>query len=180
MKGMIFTQLLEMIEDQFSPELADRIIGACDLPSGGAYTAVGTYDHHEMGQLVTQLSQETGIAVPDLLRSFGKHLFGRFVATYPHFFVGIQSAFGFLESIERYIHVEVRKLYPNAELPSFTCTSQPGQLTMVYRSPRAFADLAEGLIRGCTEHFGEHVEIQRDDLSGGQGTCVRFVLTKRG
>ncbi len=180
MKGVIFTEFLEMIDDQFSPEIATRMLDACDLPSGGAYTAVGTYDHHEMVQLVTQLSQETGIAVSDLLLSFGKHLFGRFIANYPHFFAGPQSAFAFLESIERYIHVEVLKLYPNAELPSFTCTSQPGQLTMVYRSPRALADLAEGLIRGCIEHFGEQVEIQREDLSGGQGTCVRFLLTKQG
>jgi Haem-NO-binding len=180
MKGMIFTELLEMIEDQFSSELADRVIEACELPSGGAYTAVGTYDYHEMVQLVTQLSQETGIAVADLLQSFGQHLFGRFVATYPHFFADMHSAFAFLESIERYIHVEVRKLYPNAELPHFTCTAQLGQLTMVYQSPRAFADLAEGLIRGCAAHFGEQIELQRDDLSGGQGTCVRFVLTQRG
>jgi hypothetical protein len=129
MKGMIFNELLEMFEDHSSPELADRVIEACDLPPGGAYTAVGTYDHHEMVQLATQLSQATGIAVADLLRSFGQYLFDRFVATYPHFFAEIHSAFAFLESIERYIHVEVRKLYPNAELPSFTCSAEPGQLS---------------------------------------------------
>jgi len=179
MKGIIFTEFLEMVEDQFSPEVADRIIEACALPSGGAYTAVGTYDHREMVQLVTELSKATGIAVPDLLRSFGRHLFGRFVATYPRFFDGVDSAFTFLENLEGYIHVEVHKLYPDAELPSFVCTAEPGQLTMVYRSTRAFADLAEGLIRGCAEHFGEDLDIQREDLSGGQGTCVRFTLTQR-
>jgi len=44
MKGIIFTEFLEMVEDRFSPEIADRIIEAADLPSGGAYTAIGTYD----------------------------------------------------------------------------------------------------------------------------------------
>src|SRR6266540_2882152 len=127
MKGMIFTEFLEMVEDHFSPEVADRIIEACHLPSGGAYTAVGTYDHHEMVQLVTELSRESGIAVPALLHLFGKHLFGRFVANYPQFFEGIDSAFDFLEKIHSYIHVEVRKLYPDAELPSFECISEPGQ-----------------------------------------------------
>ena len=45
MKGVIFTEFLEMVESHFSPEMADRIITAARLPSGGAYTAVGTYDH---------------------------------------------------------------------------------------------------------------------------------------
>ncbi len=53
MKGMVFTEFLEMVEDRFSPEIADRIITASDLRSGGAYTAVGTYEHSEMIQLVT-------------------------------------------------------------------------------------------------------------------------------
>lgn len=177
MKGMVFTEFLEMVEDRFSLEIADRIIEASNLPSGGAYTAVGTYDHEEMIQLVTHLSTETEIAVPDLLRTFGKHLFGRFVGSYPQFFEGVASTFGFLGNIEGYIHVEVRKLYPDADLPSFEYdTSEPGRLTMVYRSTRPFADLAEGLILGSIEHFDETIEVQREDLSEGRGTCVRFTL----
>jgi hypothetical protein len=179
MKGVVFTEFLEMVEDLFSPEMSDRIIEASDLQSGGVYTAVGTYDHNELLQLVTQLSTVTGIAVPHLLHTFGKHLFGRFVVGYPQFFEGVKSTFAFLEHIEDYIHVEVRKLYPNADLPSFEyATSEPRRLTMIYRSTRPFADLAEGLISGCIEHFGEQIAIQREDLSDGQGTCARFSLTK--
>ena len=181
MKGIVFTELLEMVEETFSPEVANRIIEASDLPSGGAYTAVGTYDHREMVRLVTTLGKETGIAVPDLLQAFGRHLFGRFVAGYPRLFTGVDSAFSFLASIEGYIHVEVRKLYPDAELPTFECDgSVPGRLTILYRSARPFADLAQGLIVGCTEHFCENVSIEREELSDEHGTCVRFVLTRRG
>ena len=35
MKGIVFTEFLEMVEDKFSPELADRIIEGAELPSGG-------------------------------------------------------------------------------------------------------------------------------------------------
>ena len=179
MKGIVFTEFLEMVEDLFSPEIADRIIETSDLQSGGVYTAVGTYDHNELVQLVTQLSTATGIAVPHLLHTFGKHLFGRFVVSYPQFFGGVGSAFAFLEHVEGYMHVEVRKLYPNADLPRFEYdTSEPRRLMMIYRSTRPFADLAEGLISGCIEHFGEQIDIQREDLSDGQGTCARFSLTK--
>ena len=52
MKGVVFTEFLEMVEDRFSPEMADRIIEGAELASGGVYTTVGTYDHGEMIQLV--------------------------------------------------------------------------------------------------------------------------------
>jgi len=41
MKGIVFTEFLEMVENKFSPELADRIIEGAEVPSGGVYTAVG-------------------------------------------------------------------------------------------------------------------------------------------
>jgi hypothetical protein len=54
--------------------MADRIIEGAKLPSGGVYTTVGTYDHGEMVQLVSCLSEETGIPSAELVRSFGMHL----------------------------------------------------------------------------------------------------------
>lgn len=181
MKGIVFTEFLEMVEKKFSPELADRIIVDSKLATDGAYTSVGTYDHQELMQLVARLGETTGIPVPDLVRTFGQHLFGRFVERYPQLFVGLKSTFRFLEGIEGYIHVEVRKLYPDAELPRFDCdTSQPGRLELTYRSDRPFADLAEGLMRGCIEHFGEPLELRREDLSAGRGTSARFILSRRG
>jgi hypothetical protein len=179
-KGIVFTEFLDMVEERFTPEVADRMITAAAVPSGGAYTAVGTYDYHEMIQLMAQLSALTRIPVPKLAHTFGVHLFGRFVAAYPALFAGVTSAFSFLERIEDHIHVEVRKLYPDAELPTFTCdTSTPGRLTMLYHSSRPMADLAEGLIAGCIAHFGEPILMHRDELSNSRGTHVRFVLTKQ-
>ena len=181
MKGIVFTEFLEMVESKFSPELADSIIDGAQLPSGGAYTTVGTYDHSEMIKLVSCLSKETGISTAELMQSFGIYMFERFYVLFPKYFDGVDSSFRFLELIEDYIHVEVRKLYPEAELPSFDCdTSQPGRLCLTYQSNRPFAALAEGLIRGCIAHFREAADIQVEDLSNGKGTAARFVITRRG
>jgi hypothetical protein len=178
MKGIVFTEFLEMVEDHFSPEIADRIIESSNLSSRGAYTSLGTYDHAEIVRLVTQLSAATGIAPPALTHAFGKYLFSRFVALYPEVFEGVDSSYALLEKVEGTIHAEVRKLYPDAELPRFECnSSEPGRLTMIYRSPRGFADLAGGLIDGCIEHFGEKIDVQQEDLSDGHRTSVRFSLT---
>jgi hypothetical protein len=180
MKGVVFTEFLEMVEDRFSPDMADRIIEAAEVPSGGVYTTVGTYDHREMIQLVSCLSAETGIPAAELVRAFGMHLFGRFETMFPKYFEGVTSSFDFLQRVDHYIHVEVGKLYPDAELPSFDCdTSEPGRLRLTYRSSRPFAALAEGLIRGCVAHYGEAVDLAIEDLSDGQGTAARFLLSKR-
>jgi Haem-NO-binding len=180
MKGMIFTEFLEMVEAKFSPDMLDRIFETADLPSGGAYTTVGTYDHAEMVELVTCLSRETGVSAPDLVRTFGTYLFERFRQTFPMYFEGVESTFDFLRQVPDYIHVEVRKLYPDAELPSFAHeTPAPDRFVLVYHSSRPFSVLAEGLIKGCVAHFGEQIELAVEDLSGGRGTSARFSLTKR-
>jgi hypothetical protein len=177
MKGVVFTEFLEMLEMRFSADLVDDLIAACDLPSGGAYTAVGTYDHLELVRLVTRLSEVTGAPPADLVRDFGRHLFGRFAILYPRFFTGITSAFQFLATIEPCIHAEVKKLYPDAELPHFDCKAMSSdRMDMVYRSSRPFADLAEGLIIGCFAHFDEAVTIER--RSSGDG-AVHFTLQRK-
>ena len=180
MKGVVFTEFLEMVEDRFSPDMADRIIEEADLHSGGAYTTIGTYDHAEMLRLVTCLSKETGIDAADLYRTFGIHLFKRFYVMFPDYFSGLPTAFDFLQRVENYIHIEVRKLYPDAELPTFGHElAGPDRLVITYRSKRPFAPLADGLIRGCVGHYGEPIEVEMEDLSGGVGTMARFVLTRQ-
>jgi len=181
MKGVVFTEFLEMVEDRFSPDIADQIVEQSELASGGAYTTLGTYDHGEMLTLVTHLSEATGAPVGDLVKAFGSHLFGRFVENYPVFFEQTGTAFDFLNNVEDYIHVEVRKLYPDAELPSIACEMPaPDQLDMTYRSSRPFAALAEGLVSACIDHFGEKIDMQVEDLSDGAGTAARFVLRRAG
>src|SRR5215510_12987018 len=180
MKGVVFTEFLEMVEEKFSPETAERIIESSELESGGVYTTVGTYDHHEMIRLVTSLSRETGTPAPDLIRTFGEHLFERFHQLFPNYFEGVPSAFDFLRRVDDYVHIEVRKLYPEAELPTFSCeTPRPDQLSITYRSVRPFAALAEGLIRGCIAYYDEPIEIGVEDLSEGTGTMARFLLTRK-
>lgn len=181
MKGIVFSEFIEMVEDTFSYEVADHIVETADLPSGGVYTSLGTYDHTELLTLVTNLSQETGMAIPDLVKAFGKHLFGRFTVGYPQFFTDNLDAFNFLKNLEDYIHVEVLKLYPDAQLPTFEYVESPNGdcLEMIYKSSRPFATFAEGLLEGCIDHFQESIDLHCIDLSEGQGTSARFILTRR-
>ncbi|CAA6815104.1 MAG: Guanylate cyclase-related protein [uncultured Thiotrichaceae bacterium] len=180
MKGIIFTEFLEMVEDKFSPAIADRIIEASELSSEGAYTSVGTYDHSELIKMVVHLSEESDLDVPLLVKTFGNYLFTRFVVLYPSFFESNQSCFEFLDLIENHIHVEVKKLYPEAELPSFDTTRiDENTLEMIYSSERPFAPVAEGLIEGAITYFEEQIDLQVEDLSHGANNHAKFILTKQ-
>jgi hypothetical protein len=67
----------------------------------------------------------------------------------------------FLESLEGVVHVEVRKLYPDAELPSFVTRWDGDVFILEYRSARPFASLAEGLLKGAIEHWGGRYALTR-------------------
>ena len=181
MKGVVFCEFLEMVDTRISPVITEKIISESNLPSKGAYTTVGTYDHSEIVTLVSALSQETGVSVPELVHTFGYYLFGRFSENFSCFFEGKEDAFTFLESIDSYIHVEVRKLYPEAELPEINCErSETGDFVLHYKSEKGMGDLAHGLIKGCVDHFNEKIEISRHDISGGQEQSIRFELRPAG
>ena len=66
-KGIVFTEFLEMVESRFGLEVADRMIESAALKSRGAYTAVGTYDHEELIWLTSELSWLTGTAPAKLI-----------------------------------------------------------------------------------------------------------------
>ena len=89
MKGIVFAEFIELVEEKFGFEMADDIIEKCDLPSEGAYTQVGKYDHQELIDLVVALSKETNISVEDLVKTFGQHLLNKFTKSYPQYFDGI-------------------------------------------------------------------------------------------
>lgn len=178
MKGVVFTEFIEMVEEAYSPQVADEMIVSSELPSNGIYTSVGTYDHSEMVQLVTQLSQLTGTDIVHVLQKYGEFLFAKFVKGYPVFFDGVDSAFDLLKSIEEHIHIEVRKLYPDAELPTFEYEEpSENQLILIYRSPRGLGHFARGLINGCIHHFGRPIDVEQVDLSDGKGNVVQFTLS---
>ena len=173
MKGIVFREFLEMVESTFGDEMSEKLVEDNDLASGGIYTAVGTYDHQELVAMAITLSKETGLPVDALVEAFGNYLFGRFLELFPIFF-DHGTSFEFLDTIHDVVHVEVLKLYPEATLPDFTSKIEEDGKTLhfEYNSPRHFADLAVGLMKGAFDHWNETVEMEREDkiVDGNQVT----------
>lgn len=181
MKGVVFTELFDFVEDSFDAEFLQDSIEESNVPSKGVYSATGTYPACEIGALVTTFSNKSGLAIPDLLKAYGRHLFSRFNDIYPEFFEGVEDAFSFLVHVEDVIHGEVRKLYADAELPRFEFPIRTDDhLQIIYRSSRHFGDLCEGLIQGCLDHYGEKARIDRSVISEDPGSIIQFDIVREG
>ncbi len=177
MKGLVFTEFLDFVAARHGDDMVDDIIEASDLPSGGAYTSVGTYGHGEMVALCTSLAERTNQPPAALIRDFGSQLSDTFAREHPAFFQRATCYFDFLESVEAHIHVEVLKLYPDAELPSFRMRERTAsRIVMEYRSPRRMGALAEGLICGSARQFGIEARVEARPIDGSDGDATCFVI----
>lgn len=180
MKGIIFTEFLEMVETRFGLEVVDSIIENSDLPSEGIYTSVGTYDFNEMISLITNLSDEVKAPVDDLIYAFGLYLFSSLLRAHPEVVESYKSPLGLLYSIEDHIHVHVKKLYPDAELPTFKILEKTDRsLSMIYSSSRGLYRLAHGLMEKTFEHFNGSAQITYELLKE-DGTEVKFDIIQDG
>lgn len=169
MKGIIFTELLEMMEVKYGASTINTILEKVNPESKGIYTSVGNYEHKELVDILHALAFETNNTINQLMKDYGYYLFEKFTAYYPAFFEDKHHSLDFLESVDSYIHQEVRKLYPNAELPSFECNRlNHNSLEMIYSSIRRMEDFAHGLIIGCLDHFNQKGKISMHELNKDQ------------
>ena len=176
MRGLIFTELFELVEDKFGYELLDDIIVESELPNDGAYVSTGNYPFSELLTIVVKLHEHSKIPIPDLLEVFGEYLFEKLLGSHPQF-KGVTDIIDFLENVETYIHIEVKKLYPDAELPKFDIVSKDDKsFTFYYISTKQLHHLAKGLIVGASKYFDQPIDIQMDVQENGSAL---FTVTRQ-
>ena len=176
MKGIVFTEFLELVETTFGLETVEEIIEKSDLPSQGAYTSIGTYAFSEMLALVSNLSEKTSMSINELLHVYGLHFFSVIERDYPYILKTYSNAMELLSSVESHIHVEVRKIYPDAELPRFEVVEQSdNKLVLTYYSSRSMYAFGLGLMEKAFEHYGKKASITYEKIKE-DGSEVKFVI----
>ncbi|WP_397302621.1 heme NO-binding domain-containing protein [Nonlabens ulvanivorans] len=178
MKGIVFTEFLDLVEEKFGLGMVDQIIEQSELPSNGVYTSIGTYSFAEMLQLIQNLSANTGLSIDQLLLAYGEHFFNVIENSYPGLLATYKDPIEMLSSIENHIHIEVRKIYPDAELPTFEVLEKSDQhLVMIYKSSRAMHHFGLGLMNRTFAHFEMTSNIQIEKIKE-DGTEVKFTIHK--
>ena len=180
MKGVIFVELVNMAEVAFGEDTVDDVLRKADLANDGAFTTVGNYPCSELVKIVVAFSEHSGLSPEVLQRQFGFWMMDFFVKHYPQFFADKTNAFGLLEAVDRQIHVEVKKLYPDAKLPRFdTQRLENGHLEMIYISKNPLEAFCHGLIEACLARFDEAGEVARTPSANTPG-AVRFDVALTG
>lgn len=174
MKGMVFNLLEDFIVDNFSQDKFEDIYASTTLKTKDPFVGPGTYPDEDFLALVGVACSKLNIPVADAVRGFGKYCFPKLVEIEPSFVNKPINAKEFLKTIHNIIHVEVKKLHPDAELPVIEYKDiEKNKLQMIYKSSKKLCLFAEGLIEGCGEHYKEKIDFKQSKCCNrGDEHCV--------
>ena len=172
MKGVVFKHFESFVVDSFGEELYETVLGEAELGSDGVFLGPETYPDADLFALVGKVLEKTGLELPAALQAFGRFLFDALADGAPVYLEG-HDLRSFLESVDSVIHVEVRKLFPDAETPEIEFQDAgPATFVMRYRSSRQLCHLFRGLLEGSAARFGEKIDYRESDcMLHGADAC---------
>lgn len=166
MQGIIFNALGEFVEETAGLSAWNDVIELSKVESGGAYTSGATYPDEEIVALAVAICEKLGLELNDGLRAFGKYLFRYLVERGPVQIKSYPNTQTMLKELDSVVHSEVKRIHPEAYTPFFEYSERDtnsGEL--VYRSDRKLCVVAEGLLLGAAEYYGQAVDLVH-------GSCV--------
>ena len=180
MQGTIFTAFSELVIEQQGMAAWDDMLDKVQPASDGIYTNAQQYDDNELFALVGALAEKTGLPATDLVRAFGQYLFDKLYENMPPNVGKIDNLRDFLLAIDSVIHVEVKRLHPEAYLPTFEYdNTDEGDLIMYYGSKRKLCHAAEGLILGAAARFNRNINILHPEcIHDGKDKCKLIIQFK--
>jgi hypothetical protein len=179
MRGLLFTEFLEFVDARFGGACVDDLLTAVRTPHGGAYTAVERYPASELYAMLAALAERERADPDRLLVEYGHHLFGALHDAHPDYFANISGTADLMAHVEDHIHIEVKKLHPDAKPPRFRMEGADGRWTVRYYSHRPLHAVAHGLMEAAGRHFGEQLTIEREIADGAQDLQAVFTLLER-
>jgi hypothetical protein len=160
MKGYIFTEFLEMVEDRYGFVLMDRIILNANLESDGVYTSVGSYPQKELIELMKQLSIEIKEDIKTIMMYTGERIYNTSLNTFNKKLLLLEMNFPFIERLKNYLTNECRSIFNNDEILNVKFTSEENSLIAHFEFKEVETSLLmEGIIKGCISVMGESVNI---------------------
>ena len=160
MQGTIFTILSEMVIENMGMECWNDLLNKVSPHSKGVYTSGAQYQDSELVDMVKELSLQSELPINTLLSSFGEYMFEKLYEQSPTDLSSLTNLKDFLLAIDSVIHSEVKRVHPNAYLPTFEYHDEGnGDLILHYYSKRKLCYVAIGLIKGAAKKFSEEITI---------------------
>lgn len=174
MKGIIFNVVETAVTKLHGASAWDDILDHAGVD--GSYTALGTYPDAELMCIVASACELTSADPDDLLVVVGRAILPDLASSVGDLVNYDGTAFEFLGIIDEVIHVEVRKLYPDAATPAvITRQLDDRSIEVTYGSSRGMWALAQGLILGAGDLFEEPLVVTRHPEPTPDGETVFHV-----
>lgn len=179
MKGIIFNLVEEIVGKELGEDTWDTLLDDAGLD--GAYTSIGTYPDEELYAIVEAASKRLSLPAEQVILFVATRAAQMFAERFPGFYAPHATTRSLLAALDSIIHPEVKKLYPNAETPSFGLESRAdGRLALHYRSRRQLCRFAEGLVMGTAPVFGEQARVEHKACTSlGDDHCVLVIDLQR-
>ena len=174
MKGVLFNVVEDVVTEALSADAWDDVVD--DSGVSGAYTSLGDYPDGELVSLVDATAAATNLSQTETLQLSGRLGFKHLVSRAPQLLDGIEDWRGVLNSLDDIIHPEVRKIYPDADVPGFDAITDGDALLVTYSSKRGLCALADGLVLGCGDWFDTPLVVEHEScVHTGDEVCTMRV-----
>lgn len=173
MKGVVFRGIESLVIDKCGMNAWEELLKK-NSPNGRVYISPTSYPDEEMFALLNDVSIKLNMAMPDILKVFGKYLFNYLVTKHPMIIKDFDSFPNLIVSIDKVIHAEVAKLYYEPSLPKINAVRvDEGFILMDYYSKRKLCMCAEGLIYGAASYFDINVTLNHIQcMHDGFAKCI--------
>lgn len=175
MKGVIFSCLREMVENEFG---ADKWVDALEragLHRTTTYMPIADVDDETIIRVVDALCEVLGVTQQRAADEFGRYWVCNYASKlYSAYFTDVNSAKELLLKMDD-VHIATTRAIVNAHPPRFMYEDVgENTLIMEYNSARGLMSFFTGLVRGAAEHYGETAEI-----TTVAPNKIKIVLTKK-
>lgn len=174
MKGILFQLFEEFARDRLGPDAWYSCLRDATGSEETSWTAPGTYPSADFAALVEAFAERTDLPPPRTLRAFGAFAFPRLAERYAPFLEEHRSARSLLLGLGTSIHESIRRVYPDAEPPSFDVEETPEGLRLTYRSARKWCAFVEGMLDGVASWYGEAMEHRQIECAHRGRESCRF------
>jgi hypothetical protein len=173
MKGIVFNILEDFIDENFGDNTFDTLVELVLPELDEPFVGPGTYSDEQLMAIVGKAIEVKKLELDPTLRAFGAFMFTKLASKYPGFVDPHDNPKDFIKTIHDIIHVEVRKLFPEAITPVFIYSNETeNSLTLKYVSKRNLFALAEGLMDGSGAYYNKPFKIKRTEENREDNYCV--------
>ena len=178
MKGVVFVELLDLLDDRYSMKFTEQVIEQSQVYSTGAYNALGQFDHRELLALMEAVECSFPDDTESIYLELGERLVTRCIAEFPTLFRSDSCLPDTLGHMESLMHMDDLLVDQSAELPEIRLDRVgPNQLILDYFYDPRLADFTIGLIHGCAGYHDLETDVHSLPMNHEGIQATRFLIS---